>query len=94
MGGWQQYQVVDASQAAVLHKVDNPVVPPSAYLGVVGMPGWYGLTQIIKPDHGQTVVFSAAGGAVGQLAKARGCRAVGLAGGPAEVRLCDRRARL
>ncbi|WP_295639105.1 NADP-dependent oxidoreductase [uncultured Methylibium sp.] len=89
MGGWQLYQLVDASQRGVLNKVDTRHVPLSAYLGAVGMPGvtaWYGLTQIIAPKAGETVVVSAAsgavGGAVGQLAKARGARAVGLAGGP------------
>jgi NADPH-dependent curcumin reductase CurA len=89
MGGWQQYSVVGAEQRGVLQKVDTSRVPLSAYLGAVGMPGvtaWYGLTQIIQPQAGKTVVVSAAsgavGGAVGQLAKARGCRAVGIAGGP------------
>jgi len=52
--------------------------------------GWYGLVKIIEPKEGQTVVVSAAsgavGGVVGQLAKARGCRAVGIAGGAAK---CD-----
>jgi NADPH-dependent curcumin reductase len=88
MGGWQEYQLVDANQRGVLQKVDTTHVPLSAYLGAVGMPGvtgWYGLTQIIAPKAGETVVVSAAsgavGGVVGQLAKARGCRAVGLAGG-------------
>jgi NADPH-dependent curcumin reductase CurA len=89
MGGWQQYSVVDASQAGMLRKVDTTHIPLSAYLGAVGMPGvtaWVGLTQIIAPKSGETVVVSAAsgavGGAVGQLAKARGCRVVGIAGGP------------
>jgi len=89
MGGWQQFAVVDASQRGVLQKVDTTHVPLSAYLGPVGMPGvtaWYGLTQIIAPKEGETVVVSAASGAVGsvvgQLAKVRGCRAVGIAGGP------------
>lgn len=89
MGGWQQYQLVDANQRGVLQKVDTTHVPLSAYLGAVGMPGvtgWYGLVKIINPKAGETVVVSAAsgavGGAVGQLAKARGCRAVGIAGGP------------
>ncbi|WP_428423840.1 NADP-dependent oxidoreductase [Methylibium sp.] len=89
MGGWQQYQRVDANQRGVLKKVDTTHIPLSAYLGAVGMPGvtaWYGLTQIIAPRAGETVVVSAASGAVGavvgQLAKARGARAVGLAGGP------------
>ena len=89
MGGWQQYSVVDASQPGALRKVDTTHVPLSHYLGAVGMPGvtaWYGLVKIIEPQAGQTVVVSAASGAVGSafgaLAKARGCRAVGIAGGP------------
>lgn len=89
MGGWQLYQTVDARQRGALQKVDTSQVPLSAYLGAVGMPGvtaWYGLTQIIAPQAGETVVVSAASGAVGsvagQLAKARGARVVGLAGGP------------
>ncbi|MBA3595887.1 MAG: NADP-dependent oxidoreductase [Methylibium sp.] len=88
MGGWQDYQLVDAGQRGVLQKVDTTHLPLSAYLGAVGMPGvtaWYGLTQIIAPKPGETVVVSAAsgavGGVVGQLARARGARAVGLAGG-------------
>ena len=87
-GGWQQYSVVDAAQPGLLRKVDASRVPLSAYLGAVGMPGvtaWYGLTQIIEPKAGETIAVSAAsgavGGVVGQLAKARGCRAVGIAGG-------------
>jgi NADPH-dependent curcumin reductase CurA len=89
MGGWQQYVVVDAEQRGMLRKVDTTHVPLSAYLGVVGMPGvtaWVGLNTIIEPKAGETIVVSAASGAVGsvvgQLAKAKGCRAVGLAGGP------------
>lgn len=89
MGGWQEYQRVAAGQRGVLQKVDTTHVPLSAYLGAVGMPGvtgWYGLVKIINPKAGETVVVSAAsgavGGAVGQLAKARGCRVVGIAGGP------------
>ena len=89
MGGWQQYAVIDADQRGMLQKVDATHIPLSAYLGAVGMPGvtaWYGLTKIIAPKAGETVVVSAASGAVGsvvgQLAKQRGCRAVGLAGGP------------
>jgi NADPH-dependent curcumin reductase CurA len=88
MGGWQQYALVDANAPGALRKVDTAHVPLSAYLGAVGMPGvtaWYGLTQSCKPVSGRTVVVSAASGAVGsavgQLAKARGCRAVGIAGG-------------
>ncbi|MDP1646690.1 MAG: NADP-dependent oxidoreductase [Rubrivivax sp.] len=87
-GGWQEYSVVDARQSGAPRKVDASVIPLSAYLGAVGMPGvtaWVGLTQIIQPKAGETVVVSAASGAVGsavgQLARARGCRAVGIAGG-------------
>jgi NADPH-dependent curcumin reductase len=93
MGGWQEYAVVSANQRGVLQKIDTTMVPISAYLGAVGMPGvtaWYGLTQIINPKEGETVVVSSAsgavGGAVGQLAKARGARAVGIAGGPDKCR--------
>jgi NADPH-dependent curcumin reductase len=93
MGGWQQYQVVDAAQAGMLRKVDTSHVPLSAYLGPVGMPGvtaWYGLVRIITPKAGETVVVSAASGAVGtvvgQLARLRGARAVGIAGGPDKCR--------
>src|SRR5687768_15036760 len=89
MGGWQEYGVVDAGQPGALRKVDTTHVPLSHYLGAVGMPGvtgWYGLVKIIEPQAGQTVVVSAASGAVGSafgaLAKARGLRAVGIAGGP------------
>ncbi len=88
--GWQEHSVTDGSG---LRKVDPSVVPASTYLGCVGMPGvtaWYGLTRIGQPKPGETVVVSAAAGAVGsvvgQLAKIRGCRAVGIAGGKAK---CD-----
>jgi len=88
-GGWQEYSVVDASQPGMLRKVDTTHVPLSHYLGAVGMPGvtaWYGLVKIIAPKEGETLVVSAASGAVGSafgaLAKARGCRVVGIAGGP------------
>jgi hypothetical protein len=83
-GGWQEYSLTDGMG---WRKVD-PRIPLSAYLGVVGMPGvtaWYGLNEILKPKPGETVVVSAAsgavGGVVGQLAKLKGARAVGIAGG-------------
>jgi NADPH-dependent curcumin reductase CurA len=92
-GGWQQYSVVDANLPGALKKVDTTHVPLSAYLGAVGMPGvtaWYGLVKIIAPKAGETMVISAASGAVGSafgaLAKARGCRVVGIAGGPDKCR--------
>ena len=88
MGGWQQYSVVDGNQMGVMRKVDTTHVPLSAYLGAVGMPGvtaWYGLVKLCMPKAGETIVVSAASGAVGsavgQLAKLRGCRVVGVAGG-------------
>ena len=88
MGGWQEYTVVSASMPGALRKVDASVVPLSAFLGAVGMPGvtaWVGLIHLIEPKAGETIVVDAASGAVGsavgQLAKSRGCRAVGLAGG-------------
>ena len=84
-GGWQLFSVDNGKG---MRKVDTQHVPLSAYLGAVGMPGvtaWYGLNQIIGPKAGETVVVSAATGAVGsvvgQLAKLKGCRVVGLAGG-------------
>lgn len=88
--GWQEYGVSDGSQ---LMKVDTTRIPLSAYLGAVGMPGvtaWVGLNRIIEPKAGETVVVSAAsgavGGVVGQLAKLSSCRAVGIAGGEAKCR--------
>jgi NADPH-dependent curcumin reductase len=84
--GWQEYGLSDGT---MLTKIDTRAVPMSAYLGPVGMPGvtaWYGLNCICEPKRGETVLVSAASGAVGsvvgQLAKQVGCRAVGIAGGP------------
>ncbi len=83
--GWQQYGV---SNGGGVRKIDPHYVPLSAYLGAVGMPGvtaWIGLYEHGKPKAGETVVVSAASGAVGsavgQLAKLKGCCAVGIAGG-------------
>ena len=88
MGGWQQYSVVDGNAPGMLRKVETQHIPLSAYLGSVGMPGvtaWYGLMKICEPKAGQTIAVSAASGAVGsvvgQLAKAKGCRVIGFAGG-------------
>jgi NADPH-dependent curcumin reductase CurA len=93
MGGWQQYSVVNADEVGALRKVDATQIPLSAFLGAVGMPGvtaWYGLVRIIAPKAGDTLVVSAATGAVGSafaaLSKARGCRTVGIAGGPDKCR--------
>jgi NADPH-dependent curcumin reductase CurA len=96
-GGWQQYSIVPGAHSGALRKIDTSRVPMSAYLGCVGMPGvtaWVGLTTIIEPKAGETVVVSAASGAVGsvvgQLAKARGCRVVGLAGGRPKCEYVER----
>jgi NADPH-dependent curcumin reductase CurA len=84
--GWQEYAVSDAN---AIRKVDPKQAPLSYHLGVLGMPGvtaWMGLLDIAQPKPGETVVVSAASGAVGsvvgQLARLKGCRAVGIAGGP------------
>src|SRR5947209_9460300 len=85
-GGWQLYRL---SNGQSLQKIDTSRVPIQAFVGACGMPGitaWYGVNKIIAPKAGETVVVSAATGAVGsivgQLAKAKGARPVGIAGGP------------
>ncbi|WP_108923781.1 NADP-dependent oxidoreductase [Mycobacterium montefiorense] len=91
--GWQEYLVV--SDTAPLFGVDvADGVSPSAYMGALGTTGltaWLGIRDIGKPQPGETVVVSAAAGAVGsiagQLAKADGARVVGIAGGPDKCRL-------
>ncbi len=88
--GWQLYGCMSGD---LLTKVDATRVPLSYYLGCLGMPGrtaWFGMKDIGAPKPGETVVVSAASGAVGsvvgQLAKLWGCRAVGIAGGSVK---CD-----
>jgi NADPH-dependent curcumin reductase CurA len=88
--GWQLYW---AGKGELLNKVDASKVPLSYFLGSLGMPGrtaYFGMKDILQPRPGETVVVSAASGAVGsvvgQLAKAWGARAVGIAGGKAK---CD-----
>ncbi|HXP24206.1 MAG TPA: NADP-dependent oxidoreductase, partial [Steroidobacteraceae bacterium] len=90
MLGWAEYGV---SKSEGIAKVDTRHIPLSAYLGVVGMPGmtaWYGYNKIMEPKAGETVVVSAACGAVGsvvgQLARIAGVRVVGIAGGPEKCR--------
>jgi NADPH-dependent curcumin reductase len=88
--GWQLFGV---ARARDLTAIDAARAPVSAYLGVLGMPGmtaWFGLREIGRPKPGETLVVSAASGAVGsvvgQLAKIEGCRTVGIAGGKSK---CD-----
>jgi NADPH-dependent curcumin reductase CurA len=87
--GWQKYGV---QRAGAVRKLDPAAAPVSTALGVLGMPGftaYAGLTQIGKPQPGETVVVAAASGPVGattgQLAKIFGARAIGVAGGPEKV---------
>src|SRR3954454_11454948 len=83
--GWQTHAL---SNGAGLRKLDPEVAPVSTALGVLGMPGmtaYVGLLEIGQPKPGEAVVVAAASGAVGsvvgQIAKIKGCRAVGIAGG-------------
>lgn len=89
--GWQRYSVVAPN--ARLMRLDPDDAPPRAALGALGMPGmtaWAGMEDIGRPRPGETVVVSAATGAVGsvvgQIARIRGARAVGIAGGPEKCR--------
>jgi NADPH:quinone reductase len=87
--GWQEYAVANGNE---LRKIDPDLAPISTALGVLGMPGltaFFGLLDICKPQRGETVVVSGAAGAVGmlvgQIAKIKGCRVVGVAGSDAKV---------
>jgi NADPH-dependent curcumin reductase len=91
--GWQEYAV--ASDKHVNLKIAHSDLPLSLYLGVLGLNGftaYFGLLDIGAPKAGDTVVVSTAAGAVGscvgQIAKIKGCRTVGIAGGPEKARQC------
>lgn len=99
--GWQEYAVARPGDVQWNHpkwpieKWDLALGKPSAALGVLGMTGYtayFGLLEVGRPRPGETVVVSAASGAVGsvvgQLAKIRGCRVVGVAGGPRKCAYC------
>ena len=82
--GWQEFATVDPK---TLTKLDAKLAPVSTALGVLGMPGmtaYFGFLEICQPKPGETVLVSGAAGAVGslvgQIAKIKGCRAVGIAG--------------
>jgi NADPH-dependent curcumin reductase len=88
--GWEDYAISDGRG---VRKLDPSLAPVTTALGVLGMPGmtaWTGLMNIGQPKAGETVVVAAASGAVGsvvgQLAKVKGCRAVGIAGGEQKCR--------
>ncbi|HJP31694.1 MAG TPA: NADP-dependent oxidoreductase [Candidatus Latescibacteria bacterium] len=87
--GWQEYGVAGGDDA---RKIDPSLTPISTSLGVLGMPGitaYMGLLEVGRPQSGETVVVSGAAGAVGslvgQIARLKGCRAVGIAGSDAKV---------
>ncbi len=91
--GWQDYAVVDAE--AIERKVGGSGLPISTSLGVLGLNGltaYFALLDIGQPKAGETVVVSTAAGAVGscvgQIAKIKACRTVGIAGGPDKARMC------
>ncbi len=91
--GWQRFSCVAPAR---LFKVDPKEAPLSASLGVLGMPGltaWVGLEDIGRPKEGETVVVSAASGAVGQvvgqIARIKGCRVIGIAGGEKKCRYVE-----
>jgi NADPH-dependent curcumin reductase CurA len=93
MFGWQDYAVVDAE--AIERKVGGSGLPISTSLGVLGLNGltaYLGFLDIGRPEAGETVVVSTAAGAVGscvgQIAKIKGCRTVGIAGGPIKAQMC------
>ncbi|MBL8670345.1 MAG: NADP-dependent oxidoreductase [Alphaproteobacteria bacterium] len=88
--GWQRFAVAPGS---ALRRVDPALAPISTALGVLGMPGmtaYFGMTEVGAPSAGETVVVSAAAGAVGsaagQIARIAGARVIGIAGGKAKAR--------
>jgi NADPH-dependent curcumin reductase CurA len=91
--GWQDYAVVPAR--SIDRKLDPTGLPITTALGVLGLNGltaYFALLDIGQPKAGETVVVSTAAGSVGscvgQIAKIKGCRAVGIAGGPLKTRQC------
>ena len=92
--GWQNYYLSSGSSKNQIRKLDPEMGPLSAALGCLGMPGltaWAGVEKLAKPGLGETFVVTSAagsvGGTAGQLAKAKGCRVVGVAGSEEKCRV-------
>lgn len=92
--GWQRFAISDGSD--VMRRVTETGLSPSLALGVLGLNGitaYFGLLDVCNPQAGETVVVSTAAGSVGscvgQIAKIKGCRTVGIAGGPDKTQLCQ-----
>lgn len=90
-GGWSERATVPAAAANRVHQAPGlPLTANMSVLGMTGMTAYFGVTDVLRPEPGQTMVISAAAGAVGsiagQVAKQRGARVIGIAGGPEKCR--------
>jgi len=90
-GTWSDYAVVPADGLRQIHRVPGlPLTANASVLGMTGLTAYFGVTDVLRPQAGETLVISAAAGAVGsiagQIAKARGARVIGIAGGPDKCR--------
>lgn len=90
-GGWADYAVISDSLASRVHRAPGlPLTANMSVLGMTGLTAWAGVTQVLKAQPGETLVISAAAGAVGsiagQIAKQKGARVIGIAGGPDKCR--------
>ena len=88
-GGWADYAVVPDSTVGKVHQFPGlPLTANMSVLGMTGMTAYFGVTDVLKPQPGETIVISAAAGAVGsiagQIARLKGARVIGIAGGPAK----------
>ena len=88
-GGWADYAVVPDSTVGKVHQFPGmPLTANMSVLGMTGMTAYFGVTDVLKPQPGETMVISAAAGAVGsiagQIARLKGARVIGIAGGPAK----------